>query len=229
MVIQSANQNKSTSVISWIGFGLSIVTFLFIWFLNILLFKSSAQDGHLYGELYILGMFAAGILGLMALIFSIIGLSMAIKNNTPIWIGTTGIIICVISILSFIVPIICKVLINSQESEIKTPESVTQTNENIQEDITIQIFRGGRVRCINNINPQGTPVANMNTYDHDFNQQFANWVKMNSVDSSTGVIINSTNDANYSDIIKVVDALNNNDITKYKLSSGLPSSSYYNR
>lgn len=38
---------------------------------------------------------------------------------------------------------------------------------------------------------------------------------------ATGFIVNSTNDVSYSDITKVVETLNDNGITKIKLSSSL--------
>lgn len=227
MEMQTLNHNKPTSVISWIGFGLSITVFLLIWSVNILVFNWLDEDANPIEALYILVFFVGGLLGVMALIFSIIGLWMAIKNNTPRWIGTAGIIICVLSILSFFVPIVCAGMIKNKS--IETPESINASDENITEDVTIQIFSVGRVRCINNKDSSNTVVGNMNTSDYDFEKQLANWIKINKVDSSTGIIVNSTNDADYSDITKVIDTLNKSGISKFKLSSSLTTSDYYRR
>lgn len=229
MEMRASHLNKSTSVISWIGFGLALTVFLLIWAVNILVFNWMGEDAKPIAALYMLVILVGGLLGVLALIFSIIGLSMAIKNNTPRWIGTTGIIICVLSILSFFVPIVYAGIIKNKTIEVETPESISASDENITEDITIQIFRGGRIRCINNHDSSNTVVGNMNTSDYDFEKQLANWIKMNKVDSSTGIIVNSTNDADYSDITKVIDTLNKSGISKFKLSSSLTPSDYYRR
>ena len=229
MGMPALNNNKPTSVISWIGFGLAITVFLLIWFVNILAFNWMGEDAESIIALYMLVVFVDGILGMMALAFSIIGLSLAIKNNTPRWIGTTGIIICVLSILSFFVPVVSAGMIKNRTIKIETPESISVSDENIPEDITIQIFSLGRIRCINNKDSSNTVVGNMNTSDYDFEKQLAYWIKMNKVDSSTGIIVNSTNDADYSDITKVIDILNKSGISKFKLSSSLTTSDYYRR
>lgn len=229
MEMPANNQKKPTSVISWLGFGMSIAVFLLIWFVNILVFNWMGKEANPIAALYMLTIMVGGILGLMALVFSIVGLSMAIKNSTPRWIGVTGIIICVLTILSFFVPIMCAGMIKNKTVETELPESNSVSNADIKEDVTIQVFSVGRVRCINNKDASNTVVGNMNTVDLDFKNQLANWLRMNNVDSTTGVIVNSTNDADYSDITKVVETLNENGITKFKLSSSLNTSDYYRR
>lgn len=226
----TSNHNKSTSVISWIGFGIAIIVFLLIWSLNILVFNWIGKDGDLIAFFYVLVILVGGLLGIMALIFSIVGLSMAIKNNTPRWIGATGIILCVLSILSFFVPIVCAGMIKNKTVEVEKTESINVFDEDItEEDITIQIFSVGRVRCINNKDSSNTVAGNMHTMDYDFEKQMGKWLKMNKVDSSTGIVVNSTNDADYSDITKVIDILEKRGISKYKLSSNLTEADYYNR
>lgn len=39
MELQTSNNNKSTSVISWIGFGLASTVFILIWVVNIIVFQ----------------------------------------------------------------------------------------------------------------------------------------------------------------------------------------------
>ncbi|MDE6324523.1 MAG: biopolymer transporter ExbD [Paramuribaculum sp.] len=229
MEMQASHNNRSTSVISWIGFGLAITVFLLIWFVNILVFNWMGEDAIHITALYMLVILPGGILGVMALIFSIVGLTMAIKNNTPRWIGTTGIIMCVLSILSFFVPIVCAGMMENKTMEIENTEPIRLSDEAITEDVTIQIFSISRVRCINNKNSSSTVVGNMSTYDYDFDKQLSNWLKMNKVDSTTGIIVNSTKDADYSDITKVIDTLNKNGISKFKLSSSLSDSDYFRK
>lgn len=225
--MKTSNNNKSSSVISWIGFGLAITVFILIWLMNILVFNWMGENARPIVTLYMLLILLGGILGVLALIFSIVGLTMAIKNNTPRWIGTSGIIICVLSILSFFVPIVCAVMMKNRTIEIENLESISASDDAITEDVTIQIFSVGHVRCINNKNSSSSVVGNINTSDYDFEKQLSNWLKMNNVDSTTGIIVNSTNDADYSDITKVIDILNKSGMSNFKLSSSLRNSDYY--
>ena len=226
--MQASNNNKSTSIISWIGFGLATAVFILIWFVNIIVFQLRGEGANPIGGLYMLLIPIGGILGFMALIFSIVGLIMAIKNNTPRWIGTTGIIVCVLSILSFFVPIVCAVIKKNKALNVENTEPLSVVDEVSTEDVTIQIFSIGKVRCINNKNSSNTVVGNMSTFDLDFEKQLSSWLKMNNVDdSTTTILVNSTNDADYSDIKKVIDTLNKCKISKIKLSSNLKNSDYY--
>ncbi len=219
---------KSTSVISWLGFGLATALFLLIWVVNILVFSYARETANPIGMLYVLVILLGGILGLLAMTFSIIGLVMAIKNSSPKWMGVTGIVLCVLSLFSFFVPMVCADLIKNKTVKVEVPESSSGANDDVAEDVTIQIYCLGRVRCVNNVNAKNSIVGNMSTLDFDFNRQLANWLKMNNVDSSTGIIVNSTKNTDYSDILKVVDALNENGITKFRLSSTLSEMDYSN-
>lgn len=217
---------KSTSVISWLGFGMATALFLLIWVVNILVFSYARETANPIGMLYVLVILLGGILGLLAMTFSIIGLVMAIKNSSPKWMGVTGIVLCVLSLFSFFVPMVCADLIKNKTVEVEVPESTSGANDDVAEDVTIQIYCLGRVRCVNNVNAKNSIVGNMSTLDFDFNRQLANWLKMNNVDSSTGIVVNSTKNTDYSDILKVVDALNENGITKFRLSSTLSEMDY---
>lgn len=228
IVTPSITGKKPTSVFSWLGFGMAAALFLLIWFVNILIFNWTGESANPIAPLYILGILFGGILGILAMVFSIIGLVMATKNNTPKWIGVIGIVLCIASLFSFFVPIMCAGIIKNKTVEVDTPASVSTNDSEIEEDVTIQIFSLGRVRCINNSNKNNSVIGNLNTIDYDFSTQFANWLKMNNVDASTGIIVNSTNDADYSDITKVVEALRTNGITKFRLTSTLSISDYYN-
>lgn len=219
---------KSTSVISWLGFGMATALFLLIWVVNILVFSYARETANPIGMLYVLVILLGGILGLLAMTFSIIGLVMAIKNSSPKWMGVTGIVLCVLSLFSFFVPMVCADLIKNKTVEVEVPESSSGANDDVAEDVTIEIYCLGRVRCVNNVNAKNSIVGNMSTLDFDFNRQLANWLKMNNVDSSTGIVVNSTKKTDYSDILKVVDALNENGITKFRLSSTLSEMDYYN-
>lgn len=187
---------KSTSVISWLGFGMATALFLLIWVVNILVFSYARETANPIGMLYVLVILLGGILGLLAMTFSIIGLVMAIKNSSPKWMGVTGIVLCVLSLFSFFVPMVCADLIKNKTVEVEVPESTSGANDDVAEDVTIQIYCLGRVRCVNNVNAKNSIVGNMSTLDFDFNRQLANWLKMNNVDSSTEITVRERLDLN---------------------------------
>lgn len=221
MTTPPVKPNKSTSVFSWLGFGLAIALFLLIWFVNILMFNWGGVLFNPIAPLFMLTFMLGGVLGLLALSFSIVGLVMAIKNNTPKWIGVTGIVLCIISFFSFIIPILCAGAINDNAEQVEIPEPEPSANEGISEDVTIQIFAIGRVRCLNNTDQENTVIGNLRTIDYDFQDQLSSWLKMNNVDSTTVVGVNSSSGADYSDITKVVETLKDNGISNIKLSSDL--------
>ncbi|MCM1071466.1 MAG: hypothetical protein NC210_09315 [[Clostridium] fimetarium] len=79
---------KPSSVISWLGFGISLGTLLMIILFGIL-------DSASYDYAFImLSLLLAMSVGLLGLIFSIIGIFIAIKKDTPRWMSVCGIIFC---------------------------------------------------------------------------------------------------------------------------------------
>lgn len=226
IVTPTINTKKTSSVFSWLGFGMATALFLLIWFVNILVFNRPGESHNPITALYML-LILGSILGILAMAFSIIGLVMAVKNNTSKWIGVTGIVICILSLFSFFSPIIYAGLIKSKALKFETPNSATAQDSKIAEDITIQIYKFGRVRCINNVNPDGSIIGNMSTMDYDFSKQLSNWLKMNNVNSSTGIVVNSSKDADYSEITKVIEILQENGITNFRVTNTLSNSDYY--
>lgn len=116
---------------------------------------------------------------------------------------------------------------DSEPLPVETPDSDTLSGPQYEKGVTIQIFSAGRIRCINDIDPENSIVGNMSSYDKDFNAQITNWLKMNNVDTSTPIKIIGTLDSSYSDVSKVTDVLDKMGITKYQLSSGLNPAEYY--
>lgn len=218
------NQTKPTSIKSWLGFSISVVVFLLIWLVNLLLFSGRGLEA--IGSLCILILMATAVLGIFALVFSIDGLSSAIKSGAPKWIGTTGIIICVLSVLSFLAPLIYAGIngtgTHSSDSEIVCgtgPMIPEEQTAEVSEDITIRVLRYGEVQCTNNTDRANSVIGNLHTYEHDFDRQLAMWLRMNEVNSSKRVVIRAANDADYSDITNVIEVLNANGISNFRLSN----------
>lgn len=91
---QVNNNKKPTSVISWLGFGLSLATFLIL-IISIILVAISGEPA-----LMMLTVVCCSPLGFIGFVFSIIGLIIAIKNCTPKWMSVSGIIFCCLSLLT---------------------------------------------------------------------------------------------------------------------------------
>lgn len=95
---------KPSSVMSWLGFGISLALLCVIWIVNIVVFshieESDSDMFSLYMFLFLVGPF----LGLLGFIFSIVGLVQASRNFTPKWMGVCGIIFCCLSVVSFLSP-----------------------------------------------------------------------------------------------------------------------------
>ncbi|MDE6272650.1 MAG: hypothetical protein K2M31_06550 [Muribaculaceae bacterium] len=169
-------RNQPTSAVSWLGLGLSILLLLIIWIVNILVF---GDKGYEINILLIPVVFVEGLIGILAMTFSVVGLFMAVRKSTPRWIGVTGIILCVASILSFILPFVYLGMSKRYHSETPAIETTLDSSDECEHDITIQIFNLGRVRCINNKESKSSVVGNMKTSDGNFDRNFANWLKTN--------------------------------------------------
>lgn len=224
------SQKKPTSAISWLGFGLSILVFIIIWIVNILLFNVKDDKSFEISSIYLIEIFVCGFLGFMALVFSSIGLYLAVKNQMPHRIAIFGIVTCALCILSFVVPPICVGLLERQPVQAETPESVLLANETPdgqQADVTIQVFKYGEIRFINNKDANNPVIANMSTLDYNFDKQVGEWLKLNHLDASNSFEVCTTNQADFSDINKLLDALRKNGITKFSLSSSLNESDYF--
>lgn len=215
-------KNKTATVFSWVGFGVSAGLFLLIWVANLLIVCSGggssngAANG--FAGLYMLAFLFGTLLGLLGMVFSIIGLVMSAKNRAPMWMSITGMVLSLLSLISFFFPVIYHDIEKAQTAEVLLPESAGQASE-IAEDVTIQINDVGRVRCINNINANNSVIGNMGTYEYDFERQLGDWLKMNNVDSSTGVVIRTSRNADYSDITKVFEALQANGVKRYRIAN----------
>ena len=85
---------KPSQVIAWLGFGLSLTVLVLIWVVNALVFTHIGERDFPAAALYMLVILIGGFLGLMGLIFSIIGLVSANKHFSKKWPSVSGLIFC---------------------------------------------------------------------------------------------------------------------------------------
>jgi uncharacterized integral membrane protein len=135
---QVNNNKKPTSVISWLGFGLSLATFLI---LVISLVIAVVFHNGSSSNLIILAFFFGIPIGIIGFIFSIIGLVMAMKNNTPKWMSVSGIIFCCLSLLTpILIAMIGMMVSHEPDQTIEEDQAVEKAiNEVWMEEYTDEV------------------------------------------------------------------------------------------
>lgn len=217
--MDSSNNNKNgSSVISWLGFGISIFVLLLILFINFLLFGNH-QTPDFKASIYLILFFAGGLLGLLGFVFSIAGLIMAIKNNTPKWIGVIGIVISCISIVSFFaIPIIANTSIEKEPTGVIIPPSALENTDETNQAV-IQINDDRSVICY--IDEESSSRMKINMNDVQFQKQFTSWIDkhLKNVDPNTQITILSSSKLDYSDVNSVLDLLHESGHSRFTLNT----------
>lgn len=117
---------KPSSVLSWIGFGISAGVFLLIWFVYIALMAAGGGQAPLLTSVVMLLLLVGGFLGLIGLVFSIVGLIQAINNQTKKWMSVWGIVFFCLSVVSvFVGGFLVAAVTSSSKEKIKATESVS--------------------------------------------------------------------------------------------------------
>lgn len=215
----SNNNKKGSSVISWLGFGISTFVLLLILFINLLLFNSRDSFDFI-ASIYVILFFVGGLLGLLGFIFSIAGLIMAIKNYTPKWIGVCGIVISCISFVSFFaIPIIANTSKEKEPTEVITPPSVLENTDGDTNQVVIQINDDKSVICY--IEEDSSSRLEMNMGDVQFQKQFTSWLNdhLKSVDPNTPITIVSSSKLDYSYVNPVLDLLQESGHSRFSLNT----------
>ncbi len=199
---------------AWLGFGISLTVLILVWCVNALVFASIGGSGHenrLITSLYMLLFLVGTVLGIIGFIFSIVGLVSANKNCLKKWPGVCGIIFCIAGILSVFAPVAVAGAIRdktltieqaeAQEVEAQDPEA--KTNEKVV--IALDYVN---VYCYDNRNGKDKAPAKMHTYRSELNRSLRTWLQMKRINKSEPIVIVNSDDANYSDMVNVLESLN---------------------
>jgi len=212
---------KSSSVIAWLGFGISLVVFLMVWLVNILVFYNAGDIDFPIAALYMLLIMAGGFLGLLGLIFSIVGLVQSMRNYTSKWIGLCGIVLCCISVLSIFAPVIVAGFIKNQTIDVVLPESGNENDMSKKDCIVLKITRYKKIKCYDNRNGKDYNPANISIYSIDLLHELSTWMQMNDIDKNASIVIETETDVDYSDVVDLLDILKSMGMTKYRTTSAL--------
>ena len=208
---------KPSSVMSWLGFGISLALLCVIWIVNIVVFshieESDSDMFSLYMFLFLVGPF----LGLLGFIFSIVGLVQASRNFTPKWMGVCGIIFCCLSVVSFFVPMITAEVIESRAIDVDIPESVlTEDGAVVKDDVILKITRYGDIKCYDNRSGKDSAPVTLSAYS-GLKHELPTWMQMKGIDGATAtIVIVSGPDTDYSNVVRVIDTLKEMNIKKFR-------------
>lgn len=208
---------KPSQVIAWLGFGLSLTVLVLIWVVNALVFTHIGERDFPVAALYMLVILIGGFLGLMGLIFSIIGLVSANKHFSKKWPSVSGIIFCCLSLLSLFAPIIISSTIKSNPIEVMQLEQ--NENPSSNSGILLYITNMNRLKCFDNRNGIDNKPAVISLFSADKKHELQTWMQMNNINKDANFTIKTDTAVEYSDVVDIIDILKELGITKFQLSS----------
>lgn len=191
---------RPTSVISWIGFGLSLTVFIIIWSA----FISASHNSDPRANILMIAILVSMVLGVMGFVFSLIGLILAIRNNTPTWIGVCGIVLCCASIIS---PFAALYMNGSDDRKVENVAS------NGNYEVVISISRIGEISCENKTGGYNPMIFS----SYQLREELKSWMKMNGFDKNVSIGIYVSSNAEYSKVLNVTECLTGLGYTNYKL------------
>lgn len=207
--------NKSSQVLAWLGFGFSLVLFLLVWAVNILFICHVGRANMHFTSMYMLLLFFGSILGILSLIFSIVGLVNANKHALKKYPGILGIVFCFVSLLSFFAPLFISVILGAKERS-KIIDPVIQENYskiNISNEVILLVQKYGDVKCRKGDSDQQTDMSALT--ELGFEKEMRVWLETNGFDENVSIEIKYDKDTDYKYIVNVVEALQHLRIKNY--------------
>ena len=215
------NVNKPTQVMAWIGFGISTALFVLVWIVNMLVMTQlggSNNSNAGFVALYMLLIVLGCILGILALVFSIVGLVSANKRGLKKLPGVLGIILSCVSLISIFIPFIRAALVAPEPLEVIVPPLEEETSPYIEDvDVILSIRTIGYVKCYKE---DGSNIANMYAGNRfQFSRELKTWLQTNGFSKDVAIAIKVDKDADYRYVVDVIDALNDLEINRFKILS----------
>lgn len=211
-------ERQPSQVVAWLGFGISLAVLIMIWCVNAFIFSHLGSGSVGIASLYMLLIMVGGLLWLFGIIFSIIGLIYAIKSSILKWPSVCGIVFCCLSLISLFAPLIYA------GAKVREPTRVVASNydemESATEDgVVLYITSMRTLKCYDNRNGEDNSPANIRMYSLSKQHELETWMKINNVDNEANILIETDGDADYSDVVDLLDMLKRMGITNYQLKS----------
>ena len=195
---------KPSQVMAWLGFGISLSVLLMIWAMNAFIFSHVGEGHNSFGLLFTLSIPVFGLLGLLGLIFSIIGLTSALKNSVKKWPSVYGIFFCCLNVVSIFAPLIVAGAIGSEPIEVAQFGNKTAKGN----EIVFYITDNKELKCYDNRSGKDKNPVVMRMWDSDKENQLRTWLQLNKIEKNSNFKIMTDRGVDYSDVVEIIYLLN---------------------
>lgn len=206
---------KPSQAISWLGFGIGLGLLILLWVINLFFIFATVEDNEVYVVLILLTFLVGGILGILTLIFSIVGLFNANRNGLKKYPSVLGIIFFCISLISAFVPLFCTYLKSNKQTPVEEAAASIYEAAVEQKVIELTIIHYGEVECREQGDPNVATLTGLSKYR--FEREFTTWLELHGLDERDMVLIQTSNDSDYNSVSNVVEVLQNMGFKNYKL------------
>lgn len=211
------SHKKPRQIMAWLGFGFSLCVAVIILGILALVFSP-------FGSRNVMGVAPFYILvcvplGLMAMIFSIIGLRSARKHSLKKWPGICGIIFSFIILIGFFVPMIASASGQNEPIAVEIPEVKEEVAP--QQGVVLSITDHLDMLCYDNRNGEDNSPAKIFIHGLDLKHEFETWMRMNNISKEDFFMIRTNAEADYTEVVAVIDVLNELGIKNFQLMTSL--------
>lgn len=209
---------KPSQAISWLGFGIGLGLLILLWVINLFFIFATVEDNEVYVVLILLTFLVGGILGILTLIFSIVGLFNANRNGLKKYPSVLGIIFFCISLISAFVPLFCTYLKSNKQTPVEVVADASIEGPAEAQEIKVielTITHYGEVECREQGDPNVATLTGLSKYR--FEREFTTWLELHGLDERDMVLIQTSNDSDYNSVSNVVEVLQNMGFENYKL------------
>lgn len=200
---------KPSSVYSRLGFGIAITTFILVLVEDILFSLSSNYEN--VTRVIVLGIMTTALFGGIAFIFSVVGLIVDNINNSSKRSGVWGIIlVCLSLLISVAVPFAYRYYdLDIEMSTLRTSDSLVKSD-----DVMIVIEKNGKIKCYDRRYNNDISPANMHAGPF-LSEEIGVWLDLNDIEENQSIALKVEDNADFSDVTCVVEALQDNGIKNY--------------
>lgn len=211
-------QRKPTEVMSWLGFGFA-GTMLFLVWMGYLIVKISDNP---YPVMFLV--LVGWLIWALGLAFSIVGIVQATKWRLRKWVSVWDLVFSGLSMISPFLMVMFEsygdVYTLEETDLLLEPIVVPATPADADESSALSCVRLELgylgLKCYDNRNGEDNRPANIRSF-YDLNRELSTWMQVKGIDVEDDVVcIEYSDDADYSDVVKVIDVLNALGVKKYR-------------
>jgi biopolymer transport protein ExbD len=218
--INTNYQRRTSATLSWLGFGLSLFALITTAGTSaILIYGNDDESARIL--LIMLTLFIVFIIGSIGFVMSLIGIISAAKSGASRIIGVFGLCFFPLSIICLAAPRL--ITTEHDKAEIKT--EITHGGEINTDDplnetdarVIIEIDHLGTVKCRDNRLGNAATPAKFKTYSTSLKHELSVWFETNNISKDERIVITYHPDADYSNVVEIVDILKSMGRKYYKI------------